>query len=109
MRAINTNRYAILKKVKFKLGYSQAAGTGFNAAAQAYSNNDFPYQWKKRISLTKHMCKVMKFNDLNSGTPTNRGLWMFVYAQGADLNSAPVAAYTPMFITYNLMYQYEDI
>lgn len=71
MKPINKDRYRVFYKRSFKLGFSTYGGTGVNAAAQSYSNNDFKYSQKCVIDYTKHLIKSVKYNDTTID-PTTR-------------------------------------
>jgi len=103
---VNSDRWVVKAKKIFKLGFSQASGTGTSATNQSYSNNDFKYNQNFSMDLTKHIVKNVKFNDNNS-TPTTRGLfWVFtaVNANGGSIASTVI----PCDMQYSMDLSYED-
>lgn len=106
MYPVNTDRYRILAKKTFKLGYSAYTGTGFNIDAQGFTNNDFKLNCNFRFDLTKHYPQQVKFDDNNS-TPTTRGLFALFVPMRADGN-AYTATTIPMGYQFFQNYVYED-
>lgn len=105
LQEVNRDWFTVYKMLKFKVGVSQAAGSGNQAATQFYSNNDFKYIIYKKINLTKYCPKLVKFNDITV-QPTNDGLWMWAMCVNAD---GSVASSTiPMNMDYSINYTYED-
>lgn len=110
IRDYNTDKYRILKKKTFKLGYSQYAGTATSVVNQgvnqAYSNNDFKLACPFSMDLTSCYPKVVQFND-NNADPRTRGLyclWYYVAADGSTLGAPYIAAQ----VSYNVSYTYTD-
>lgn len=93
----NNERYAILKQQTFKLGYAVFTPTnGGDPAAGNFANNDFKYNCNFNWDLTKHIPKIMQF-DNDGAAHTSRGIWiMFIVskANGGQWASTdvPVAA-----------------
>ena len=73
---INRDYWVIKKAWTHKIGYSNNAGTGNNAAFQTFANNDYKLEVKRALSITKLYNKVMKFNDAPS-TMQGQGLFIF--------------------------------
>lgn len=63
MKPINKDRYRVFYRKSFKLGHAAYGGTGVNAAAQSYTNNDFKYSQKCIIDYTKYLVKSVKYDD----------------------------------------------
>ena len=78
---VNLDRYRILGKRHFKLGFATYAGTGSGGpgtpASQYWANNDFKSNYQFSIDVTKWYPKDVRFND-NITQPTTRGLFMFI-------------------------------
>jgi len=110
LRAINTDRYRILKQKVFKLGYAAYTGTTANAANQGVNqgwiNNDFKFSCPFNMDVTKLYPKQVKFND-NVSDPTTRGLYAFFFACYADGQSM-TATQMPMHVNYIQDYRYSD-
>ncbi len=83
-RKVNTSRYVICYKRTVKIGYSEAAGFGQNAAAQYFANNDFSFSKKITIDFTKRMLKDVKFTDSSDLVPCGRQLWAWFMIVAAD-------------------------
>ena len=88
---INNDRYQYLKHCDFKLGFASDSGTGSSAAAQSYNNNDFKYQVKKTIDLTKYTPKTIDW-EIGNSLPTSKNIIMLVQVQRADGQQYPLAA-----------------
>jgi len=102
----NTDRYRILTTRTFKLGFANYEGSGLNAAAQAFANNDFKFNQEFSIDLTKYYPQRVRFDE-NVGTPTTRGLFAqftVVRADGAAMNAAVI----PCNFQFVQDYVYED-
>jgi len=103
---VNTDRYRVLKKKVFKLGFADYSGTGTNVVSQSYTNNDFSLNKTFSINLTDYVIENVKFND-NNTSPTTRGLfWMFtaVNALGTNMSATTI----PASMQWNLSCDYED-
>lgn len=105
LQEVNKDWFTVYKVFKFKVGVSQSAGTGSNAATQFYSNNDFKYIVQKKINLTKYCPKTVRFND-TTVQPTNDGLWMWCMSVNADGSSS--VSTIPLYMDYSINYTYED-
>lgn len=108
-RAWNKDVIQICYKRVFKLGnqYIQTSLSGDRGNHQSYSNNDFKYNCKFSINITKYLSKVYRFLD-NETTTSNRNtycFWMPLPADGTDLNNNGLF---PCKCDWNLTYEYED-
>lgn len=103
---VNKDTYRVLATKRFKLGISAYEGTGVNANAQAFSNNDFKYNYKLNWNITKYLIKNVKYND-NNQDPTTRKLFMQVIASPADGSVGP-SGVIPMKYAYLQTMEYED-
>lgn len=104
---LNNDRYRLLTKRVFKVGYASYGGTGTQAAAQSFTNNDYKLNCMFRINLTKYMIKKIKFND-NNATPTSRGLFYVIQPVNADGSLGTAATDIPCYLSYTLEIDYED-
>lgn len=105
--AVNTDRYHVVLRKQFKVGYSGYDGTASQPNAQYFQNNDFKFNQKFSIDLTKHAVKNVTFND-NSTVPTTRGLfvmWNTISATGGSL-AVDVACAS---VQYSVDYRYTDL
>jgi len=86
-RKINTDKYVICYSRQFKVGTNQivAGGTAYASlsANQNWNNNDFKFNQKFSIDVTRHCVKHLKFND-SDNQPQNRGLFAWYEAVACD-------------------------
>lgn len=91
----NNERYVILKEQKFKLGNAIFTPTnGGDPASGNFANNDFKYNCNFNWDLTKHIPKIMQW-DNDGFAHTSRGLWiMFIIskANGGQYASTHIPA-----------------
>lgn len=83
----NTDKYRILATRTYKLGQSTYAVSGTTPAVP-YSNNDFQLNCNFKVNLTKHLPKLIRYND-NNMDPTSRGIWCLIIPVWADGQQAP--------------------
>lgn len=102
---VNKDWFQVYKVLNHKVGYSINENSGLNVAAAGYANNDFHLNVKRSIDLTKYCPKNVLFNDTTT-QPTNDGLWMWAMAVAADGTAS--TSLNPIFMTYELVYEYED-
>ena len=105
----NLDLYNIHYKRIFKLGYAENVGTGAAAGRANYATNDFKYNCKFAMDLTKYIDKVIKFND---GSNFAVGMKNFIFGAWFPCNadgSAAVANYRPVSMTSNIIYRYKDV
>lgn len=103
---VNSDRWKVLTKRVFKIGYAENLGTGTTPGSANFANNDFKLNQTFKIDCTKYLVKNVKYND-NNTAPTTRGLfWVFttVAANGAVFGSTTV----PAELQYSLDCSYED-
>lgn len=106
VRDFNYDLYNIHYKRVFKIGAAENVGTGAVPGFQNYASNDFKYNQKFRMDLTKYIDKIVKFND-STNTQTGGknyifGVWMTCDADGTG------STYEPTCITSQLVYKYKD-
>lgn len=106
-RPINSDSWVVKKRMQFKLGCATYGGTGTQAAAQSFTNNDFKYCIRKRIDLTKMVPKTITYSD-TSTVPTSNIIQMMVQVVPAD-NTTFGAAEIPCAYVYQLCYEYTDL
>lgn len=106
MSPVNTDKYRVLTKRVFKIGYANVAGTGANAANENFANNDFKLNRNFKIPITKYLIKNVKFND-NATLPMSRGLFMMITAVASN-GSLYSAGGVPAQMFWNVSYTYED-
>lgn len=79
----NTDKYRVFYKRIFKVGVSDAGGTGTSAVYQSYTNNDYKRNCRFFIPITKYLDKIMKY-DGSSRSANNAQLYMAVLPVNAD-------------------------
>lgn len=104
---INSDRYVVVLRKQWKLGFANYGGTGTSAGAQAFANNDFKLHHNFNIDVTKYLVKNVKFQD-NNIDPTTRGLWFTFLATAAD-GSAYNAARIPAHVQYSQDLTFTDV
>jgi len=104
LQDVNKDWFTVYKMLRFKVGNAANNGTGGNAAASYYSNNDYKYNVVRRINITKYMPKLYIFNE-GTTFPTNDGLFMWAWCNPVDGSAASVI---PCAMDYTLNYIYED-
>jgi hypothetical protein len=102
----NRDRYEIVHKKIFKLGYSAFGGTGSSASNQFFQNNDYSYNHIYKYNYTKHLPKHIKYND-NNTIPISKGLYAFWYSVPAN-GSAWSATDRPCLVDFQMHMTYED-
>lgn len=102
---VNTDYWIVYKIMRFKIGTAAYGGTGSQAGAQFFENNDFKLNAVRTVNLTKFCPKVLKFNDTTL-SPSNDNLYMWHTCVNAD-GSAASSTY-PMTMSYSFNYIYED-
>lgn len=107
IRDFNRDLYNIHYKRVFKIGAAENTGTGAVAGFQNYATNDFAYNRKFKMDLTKYIDKVVRYNDA-SNTQTSAknyifGVWMTCDADGTG------ATHQPTCLTSNLIYKFIDV
>lgn len=106
-RWVNRDRYRVVYKRMFKLGFAinQVGGADSNNAQ--WSNNDYKLNVLNfKVNFTKWLVKNVKFNDNNSN-PMTRGLFgMFITVpcNGSSFGSSQI----PSTFTYQTQLVYED-
>lgn len=106
-RIINNDEYTYLGHRTFKIGYANYGGTGTNAAAQSFSNNDYKLNHVGTINLTKMCPKIIKFDDTDN-TPNSRLVMMLVQCVNAD-GSASGSTDLRIGYNYDLTMKYKDM
>jgi len=77
IQAPNLDRIQLLHKRIFKVGYSSGNDSGNR------SNNDFKFNQKFSINVTKYLPKVIKFDDADQD-PSIRHTYMLITPFSAD-------------------------
>ena len=105
LRSVNKDKFIIFRDFKHKLGYESITGTGYNAAAQYYSNTDFKYNVMRSVDITKYLIQTVSYND-TTAIPTSRGLFCWMQIVNAD-NSTTTGT-IPCNFNYFVDITYED-
>lgn len=103
---VNTDRYRVLFRKVYKVGFASYNGSGTLAAFQSFSNNDYKLNIRGSVNLMPYIVKHVKFND-NNATPTTRGLFAVFQAVSAA-GGAYSSAYIPVNAAVTVDMQYED-
>lgn len=107
IRDFNRDLYNVHYKRVFKIGAAENVGTGAVPGFQNYASNDFAYNRKFKMDLTKYIDKVVKFNDAtNTQTGAKNyifGVWMTCDADGTG------ATHQPTCVTSNLIFKFIDV
>jgi len=104
--APNTDYFTIKKRWSHKIGYNDYFGSGSIATQQYFSNNDFKLNVVRKLDITKHYPKTLKFND---GTNTVQGPGLFLWYQAVSASGAiNGSTVLPTHLTFWLDIQYED-
>lgn len=101
----NKDVFQIYKIMRFKLAFSNHEGTGNLPGQQFYANNDFKLNVVRKMNLTKHCPKILKFNDAST-IPVNDNLYMWITTVNADGTTASNTQ--PIQMSYSFHYSYED-
>lgn len=103
---INTDYWDIKKRWRHKVGNSDVTGSGAQAGAQFFANNDFKLNVVRTLNITKHCPKTVTFNDSvqNQQGPNLYFFYQAIFSNNNVMN----AAQTPLRINYNVEVQYED-
>lgn len=104
--SVNKDYWVIKKRWRHKVGFSASTGTGSNASAHYYNNNDYGLNVLKKLDITKYMPAIIKFND-SSATPTSRGLFFFYQCVNGIGTTAPASTLS-LSINFWLSIEYED-
>lgn len=103
---LNKDQWTIVKTWTHKIGYSDAQNTGLTSTWQGYANNDFKISVVKKLNITKHIPKVIKFND---AAQSQQGRNLFFFYQALAANGSPMTAdIRPVAINYWIDFHYED-
>lgn len=104
---VNTDLFHVYKRMRFKFGYSTAGGTGVNANAQSFANNDFKLNIIRNLDLTKYAPKTITYND-NSQTPTSRCLFVLFNVLPVVGGTSFATGVFPVRIDSTIFIDYED-
>jgi len=103
---INTDYWTIKKRWIHKIGNAAYDGTGKQAGAQSFTNNDFKLNVVKRIDITKMVPATYQFND-SSISPTSKNLFL-MYQAVASSGGTFTATVLPTNIEFWVDYHFED-
>lgn len=104
---VNTDKYQLHARHVFKLGTAVSDGTGNQAGYQSFANNDFSYNCKFDLDVTRFMPTNVLFNDATT-LPTTKGVFVLI-SVGAAVGTALSATAQPVGLTYTIDYQYTDV
>lgn len=106
-RWINTDRYRVVYKRHFKLGFAQNPASGADPNNAQWSNNDYKLNILNfKVNTTKWLIENVKYDD-NTAIPSTRGLYgMFISVpcNGSTWGSTQI----PSTFTYQTRVVYED-
>lgn len=105
----NTDLYDVLYKRVFKIGPAENTGTGIQNTWMRIANNDFKFNVKFRMDLTKYIDKVIRFDD---ATNTAYGMSSYIHGAWYCMNATgtvATAAEKPCQLVSNLTLFYKDV
>lgn len=108
LREINEDLYDVPFKRLFKVGPAVNDGSGNSNTYQRFANNDFKYNCKFRMDLTKYIDKIVRFNDAST---SQVGAKCYYWAVWMPVNAAATAGGAndrPVQLTSQLIYHYKD-
>lgn len=105
MRIPNSDKFVVFKTKFHRVGFSAYTGTGPNAAAQYFDNNEFKYTTMKRVDVTKYMLSNVVYND-TINNPTSRGL--YCWCECVPANNTTLGGTLPVLFKYFIDITYED-
>lgn len=103
---LNKDQWTIVKTWTHKIGFADNQNSGVNVSWQGYANNDFKLNVVKKLDITKHIPKVIKFND---AVQSQQGRNLFFFYQAIAANGSPMTSVIrPVAINYWIDFHYED-
>lgn len=103
-RYYNKDYFMILKSWSHKLGCASYTGTGGVAGGQYFANNDFNFFIQRKMDISSHIPKIMKFND-NTNNQQGPGIFLLTQYLNADgSTSTSIVA----DLKYYINFEYED-
>lgn len=102
----NRDRYQVYHDQILKLGTSNYEGTGASPTQQFWANNDFSYNVKFNVDITRFLPKHIVFNDVETD-PMSDGLWMIFLPVRAAGNSFPSTT-LPANLAFSANIEYTD-
>lgn len=106
---INKNSFTVCGSKRFKLGWANYGGQGGQNAQQYFANNDFKYNKVLTWDLTKHVDKVMVWNDNTATEPSNKKLYIVMEALRADGGTTNLGTgWDACNLNYRIDYDYTD-
>jgi len=108
-RTVNSDSYTMRLRRQFKLGYGSFILAPANNTNANYVNNDFKYNIRQTIDITKHLVKNVRFQD-NSANAVSHMTQMWVQAVYADNTQmdAGSAGTIPGEMQYTISVEYTD-
>ena len=100
----NKDKYTILKTKTFKLGFSTYGGSGGAVISQYYANNDFKYNQKFNIDLTKICPKKIFYNDNTPNPSSNIVQLAMIYALADGTTSITSQVPASTWLSLNISY-----
>jgi len=106
IKPFNYDAWNIKRRIIHKVGCATYGGTGISVINQSFANNDFSYNIRRTIDITKLFPKVWYFDDTNN-TATSNALYFMVQAVNAD-NTIASSTTLSQAIEFWLDVTYED-
>lgn len=100
----NDEKYRVVLRKVFKVGYSINNGTGALSQYQSFTNNDFKMAIKGGIDCTKWIIKNVKFND-SSDIPSTRNLMYCFQPIAAIAQYSAIEEPVNVFTQLNCIYE----
>lgn len=103
--SVNEDLFKVHATREHKVGYQFANGTGAQAGFQYLTNNDYAYNVRGKIDLTKYIPKTFHFND-NAPYPNNPLCYLVMEAVPATGFSNGITQ--PLLMNYSIKYEFTD-
>lgn len=108
IRPYNNNVIRVLRKMTFKVGHSEYAGTGSSAASQNFTSNDYKLNIIKYLNVTKYVNKTFRFEDTSTDPTTKKTFFAFTFAPADGSSGALFDPYAPVRVSWYVDYKYKD-
>nr|WDW25922.1 MAG: putative capsid protein [Canine stool-associated circular virus] len=105
---INNDAYIYRGHRTFKIGLSNMnAQAGVPSTVMGFTNNDFKFNARFNINLTKMIPKIIKYNDTDN-TPFSTSVFMYWETVDAD-GSSQATDQAPIELSYSTTFRYTDV
>lgn len=108
IRPYNNNVVRVLRKMTFKVGHSEYAGTGSAPASQNFTSNDYKLNIIKYLNVTKYVNKTFRFEDTSTDPTTKKTFFAFTFAPADGSSGAFLDPFAPVRVSWYVDYKYKD-